>query len=138
MRSLTGRFSNAVRSIVLVTSDEVVCTIGDSPATVTVSWTFDSFSEKLSTTRWPALNSILERISVAKPGISTFSVYLPSGGSAVTTNRPPCVGGGCARQAGGDVLDRDGRARQDRLLRVDHDAFNVEGRFLGQRRLRDQ
>ena len=138
MRSLTGRFSNAVRSIVLVTSDEVVWTIGDSPATVIVSWTVDSFSVKLSTTRWPALNSRFERISVAKPGISTFSVYLPSGGSARDHVPPALVGGGRARQAGGDVLNRDGRARQDRLLRVDDDAFNVEGRFLGERRLRDQ
>ena len=65
-----------------VTSADVVCTIGDSPATVTVSCTFDSFSVKLKTARWPALNSRFERISLANPGISTLSVYLPSGGSA--------------------------------------------------------
>ena len=91
----------------LVTSDEVVCTIGDSPATVTVSWTFDSFSVKLSTTRWPALNvQVCERISVAKPGDLDLQRVAAFRRQRRDHVAPALVGGGRARQAGGDVLDR--------------------------------
>ena len=76
---------------------------------------------------------------MAKPGdLDLHACICPSGGSARDHEASALVGGGRARQAGGDVLNRDGRAGQDRLLRVDDDAFKVEGRFLGERRLRDQ
>jgi hypothetical protein len=42
-------------SIVLVTSALVVCTIGESPATVTVSCTDESLRVTLTTACWPAL-----------------------------------------------------------------------------------
>ena len=73
MRSFTGRVSNGVRSMVVDTSDVEVCTSGESPATVIVSWMVDSFIWTLITARWPALNTRLLRSWVAKP-VSSASI----------------------------------------------------------------
>ena len=71
MRWCTGSVSNALRSIVDETSDDVIWTSGDSPATVIVSWMVESFIGTLITARWPALKVRLLRSWVEKPVSST-------------------------------------------------------------------
>ena len=69
----------------LDTSDDVVCTIGASPATVMVSCTVESRSEKLISARWPALKTMSSRTALANPVSSTCTRYRPSVGSDVIT-----------------------------------------------------
>ena len=112
--------------MVLDTSDEVVCTIGESPATVTVSCTVDSCIAKFSTTFWPALKTRFCRTCVAKPAISTLHTILAFGRQRAHHVAAVLAGGHRPRQAGGGVGDGHGDARQHRLLRVGDDAFDVE------------
>ena len=91
---------------------------------------------KFRTTFWPALNTRFCRTSRGEAGDLDLHAVAAFGRQRADHVAAAVVGGHGPRQAGGGVLDGDGRARQHRLLRVGDDAFDVERGVLRECRTR--